>query len=67
MQNIRVKAEFPDKYFHVIFASQNGTYYVVETLHKGFTTLNGELQTILLKVIEGNSSISWVQLCLQLR
>jgi hypothetical protein len=50
VQNIRVKAEFPTKYFRVIFASLNGTYYIVEALHKGFTTLTGELQTIHLKV-----------------
>ena len=50
LQNLRVKVEFPQKYFQVLFSSKNGTYHVVNTVHKGFTTLYGELKAIVLRV-----------------
>jgi len=42
--------DFPEKYFGVVFSSQNGTYHVVNTRHKGFTNLYGELKAVVLKV-----------------
>jgi len=50
LQNLRVKVDFPEKYFQVFFSSQNGTYHVVNTVHKGFTNLFGELKAVVLKV-----------------
>ena len=50
LQNLRVQVEFPEKYFQVMFSSLNGTYHVVNTIHKGFTNLHGELKTVMLVV-----------------
>jgi len=50
LQNLRVKVDFPEKYFQVMFSSQNGTYHVVNTVCKGFTNLYGELKAIMLTV-----------------
>jgi len=50
MQNLRVKVDFPVKYFQVLFSSQNGTYHVVNTVHRGFTNLYGELKAVMLRV-----------------
>jgi len=50
LQNLRVKVDFPEKYFRVMFSSQNGTYHVVNTVHKGYTNLYGELKAVMLAV-----------------
>jgi len=49
-----VRVDFPEKYFQVLFSSQNGTYHVVNTVHKGFTNLYGELKTVMLTVCVNN-------------
>ena len=54
LQNLRVRVDFPEKYFQVLFSSQNGTYHVVNTIHKGFTNLFGELKTVMLTVCVNN-------------
>lgn len=46
-ENLRIVANFPDRHFRVAFASTNGTFYVVETLQKGFTTLTAQLKSVL--------------------
>lgn len=48
LQNLHVKVEFPEKYFQLLFSSQNGTYHVVNTVHKGFTNLYGELKAVMM-------------------
>ncbi|RWS29275.1 nuclear pore membrane glycoprotein 210-like protein [Leptotrombidium deliense] len=42
-ENLELKVSFPSTYFHVNFATKNGTYYVVKTLNPGVTKLKGEL------------------------
>jgi len=45
-----VKVQFAAEYFKVHESSDNGTYHVVETLQKGFTTFHGELLSVTVSV-----------------
>jgi len=41
-----VEAAFPHEHFDVISSSENGTYHVVRTKQRGFTTLDGKLDAV---------------------
>jgi hypothetical protein len=41
-----VEAAFPELYFEVLSSSKNGTYHVVRTKQRGFTSIDGELNAV---------------------
>lgn len=47
LQNFRIKTSFHGDYFELLQTSLNGSYHVVKTLTKGFTTITGSLRSII--------------------
>ncbi|XP_041366942.1 nuclear pore membrane glycoprotein 210-like [Gigantopelta aegis] len=45
--NLRLTANFVPSYFKVLFSTNNGTYHHVKTLKKGYTDIDGELNSVI--------------------
>ena len=51
LQNIVIRAAFPETYFNVHYSTRNGTYHTVTALQRGKTNIDGALTTIIRQVI----------------